>query len=399
MIKKNYFICIALLFSSFSSHIKAESVKPNINQTDVFAQNPKKNLAPIPLDSTKADNFIDIRGMGDSGMALTYRQPPSPDSNLGDGLPANFGVRLDRLDATGKSYRGDLSFLNWENVVGIRCNTFRGTSSRNSFTFVSHPENLAQAYERGFNLIGLANNHSWDCPRGENGLDGALMTASHMANLTQNLGANWLWHGVGKPQEKNVAVVQTMEIKGRSVRVAFASLYLGGACNNITCISDRDAILRSLRDAHADIRILSLHSWKDQTQQQLVNLGSSFIRQYNGDIVFGHGPHVWRPVTIVNKLSGKQGIMFQSLGNFIHPNLRARGQDMIGRVLIDADTFEIRQVQGIPLRVNSASATFEGSPNPSTIPTNNFTWRPINSPEWQEDVSPHIRGVYVNLPY
>jgi len=204
---------------------------------------------------------------------------------------------------------------------------------------------------------------------------------------------------VGKPQEKNVAVVQTMEIKGRSVRVAFASLYLGGACNNITCISDRDAILRSLRDAHADIRILSLHSWNNQTQQQLVNLGSSFIREYNGDIVFGHGPHVCRPVTIVNKPSEKQGIMFQSLGNFNHPNLRARGQDMIGRVLIDADTFEIRQVQGIPLRVNSASATFEGSPNPSTIPTSNFTWQPINSPEWQEDVSPHIRGVYVNLPY
>jgi len=253
MIKKFSFICIALLFSSFSSNVKAESVKPNINQTDVFAQNPKKNLAPIPLDSTKADNFIDIRGMGDSGMALTYRQPPSPDSNLGDGLPANFGVRLDGLDATGKSYRGDLSFLNWESVVGIRCNTFRGTPNQNSFTFVSHPENLAQAYEKGFNLIGLANNHSWDCPRGENGLDGALMTASQMANLTQNLEANWLWHGVGKPQEKNVAVVQTMEIKGRSVRVAFASLYLGGACNNITCISDRDAILRSLRDAHADI--------------------------------------------------------------------------------------------------------------------------------------------------
>lgn len=395
---------ISSLFFSFSLAI----IHTSVNQTQVYfsvhgeslwsQNNFRSNLAPIPLDREKSTNLIDIRGVGDSGMALTYRQPPLPESNLGDGLPANFGVRLDNFDPTGKSYRGDLSFLNWESVVGSRCNGFRGVPSKSSFTFVSHPNNILTAYERGFNLISLANNHSWDCPRGENGLDGALMSASYMINLTRSLNARWLWHGVGKPPGKNLAVVKNMTIKGRNVRVAFASLYLGGACHNITCISDQGAILRSLRDASADIRILSLHSWNNQTQQELVNLGHTFIRQYNGDIVFGHGPHQWHPVTIVDKPSGTQGVIFESLGNFIHPNLRPRGQDMIGRVLMDANTFEIKQIQAIPLRVTSGIVSFNNSPNPRHIPSKNFTWRPINDSQWAKEISPHIQGVYVNLP-
>lgn len=329
-------------------------------------------------------------------MALTYKQPLDLCGTLPDGGRANFGQRLDALDSTRRSYRGDLSFINWETVVGKSCQQFRGRPSRSSYAFVSHPDNLKEAYLRGFNLIGLANNHSWDCPVGENGAYGATESARHMERLTDEIGADWIWHGVGE-QQKKAAQVKTMTVKGKKIKVAFASLYLGGACQDITCVNDKNTILRSLRDADADIRILSIHSWNNSTQQQLVNTGTDFIRNYNGDVVFGHGPHVWKPVTIVQSTSGKQGVMFESLGNFIHPNLAAKQKDMIGRVLFDLETLQLRQVQAIPLKVDAAFASFTGALPPTSIPAKNFKWQVINDPNWQNGITNQLKAVYYNI--
>ena len=365
----------------------------------VTAQTPQSNLPPIPLDSTQVNEYIDIRGVGDSGMALTYQQPPKLNDILPkQGVRAHFGERLYELDATGNSYRGDLSFINWETVVGPYCNRFRGRPSRSSYTFVSHPDQLIEAYQGGFNLIGLANNHSRDCPVGEKGINGALVTAQYMnwiENRIDNI--SWLWHGVGEPEVKSKAKVETMMIKGKPIRVAFASLYLGGSCTNITCSRDKIAILRSLKAADADLRILSIHSWNNSTQIELVRTGKDFIENYDGDIVFGHGPHVWKPVNLVQSKTGKQGVMFESLGNFIHPNLAAKQKDMIGRVLIDLETLQIKQVQAIPLKVDAAVASFVGAPNPNSIPASNFRWQTINDPNWHSGVNPQAKGVYYNV--
>ena len=109
---------------------------------------PVSALAPQPLD-TSATELIDIRGVGDSGWSKTHEATP---------IEAEFGAALDRFDRTGHGVRGDLSFINWETVVGSRCTQF-GSAYRAgaSYAFVSRPENLDQAYARGFNLVALSN--------------------------------------------------------------------------------------------------------------------------------------------------------------------------------------------------------------------------------------------------
>ena len=97
----------------------------------------------VPLDHKQATQFLDIRGVGDAGMALTNKQPlPLTQPLPGDNVAANFGARLDALDRTGKSYRGDLSFINWETAVGKRCNRFWAPPTRSTYSFMSHPDNL-----------------------------------------------------------------------------------------------------------------------------------------------------------------------------------------------------------------------------------------------------------------
>lgn len=354
----------------------------------------------ITLDREQASQYLDIRGVGDSGMALTNQQPFQLNQMLpGDNVPADFGKSLDRLDPTQKSYRGDLTFINWETAVGKRCNRFWAPPTSSTYSFMSHPDNLKAAVERGFNLIGLANNHSMDCPSGEGGEEGSRVSAKYMTQLIPSNSNQALWAGVALDNtQKRQAQVKTMTVKGKSIRVAFGSLYVGSACTYVTCISDRTALLNSLRDANADMRILALHSWDSSSHQELVSLGRQFIQSYKGDVVFGHGPHVWKPVTVVPSNSGRgKGVMFESLGNFIHPNLAAKRQDMIGRALFDLNTLQLRQVQAIPLNINGPFAKFEGAPPAHTIPTRNLQWWSVRNANWQSGVNPAIQGVYADV--
>jgi len=357
---------------------------------------PSLDPAPVPLDrpAARARGLIDVRGVGDSGMALTYEQPPSPDTILADSGAARFGQRLDAFDPTGISYRADLSFINWESVVGFGCRQFRGEPGPLSYAFVSHPRNVLDARLWGFNLVGLANNHSQDCVVAPDSSKGARRSAREMAEIGELLPPNWLWHGVG-PQ-KGVRV-WTFAFGDRSVRVAFASLYMANKqCPYVACGADRQTVLRSMERAQADLRILSLHSWNEDTQRQLVETGTDFLRHHKGDIVFGHGPHEWRDVTIVEAPSGERGVLFQSLGNFLHPELAGQRENIIGRVLLDRETLRVRQVQAVSVATDGLTGSFADAPPPTRVPTNR-SWTAVDDSTWRSGGSPFLQGAYFNL--
>ncbi|WP_069790415.1 CapA family protein [Cyanobacterium sp. IPPAS B-1200] len=369
--------------------VVAINIKNKPNQTNFY-----DTLGAIALDYEKATDFIDIRGVGDAGMAHTHRQPMALTDAVFPRVQANFGKLLDAFDGTGKSYRGDLSFLNWESTLGLSCHRFWAPLGPRSFAFVSHPDNMRGIYERGFNLIGLANNHTRDCDRAEEGVDGVFATTRHMERLTSELNANWLWHGAGENKE---AVVKTMMIKDTPVKVAFASLYLAyGDCTYTACLKDELTILRSLRDSEADIRILSIHSWTAETQKQLVDIGVNFVQNFEGDIVFGHGPHRLAPIRVVESPRGKRGVIFESLGNFIHPSLLPIRENVIGRVLFDKETLQLRQVQIIPIATDRVYASLNNNFDPTRV-VSNLSWQPINDDAWRAGVNSNARGAYANI--
>lgn len=76
-------------------------------------------------------------------------------------------------------------------------------------------------------------------------------------------------------------------------------IYLGReSCPQAVCARDREAVLRGLRDADADRRVLGVHVLELGAEWEAVaKLGAEFIRDYQGDLVFGHGPQVWKPPT------------------------------------------------------------------------------------------------------
>lgn len=337
-------------------------------------------LAPAPFDH-EATELIDIRGVGDSAWSKTHEKDP---------IAAGFGAALAKFDPTHTLLRGDLSFINWETVVGTGCTQFASTyQPGRSYAFVSLPDNLVQANDRGFDLIGLSNNHARDCLSGPGARSvGEVASGEMTAAGIEGLGdRSWLFAGVASSadaRDMTRARVRTFTIKGREVKVAFGSLYTGrNQCPRATCRADADALFASLRDAKADLRILAMHSMAAADQDDLVELGRRFVRDFQGDVVFGHGPHVWKPVRVVKKRDGGKGVIFESLGNFLHPGLAAQSRNIVGRALFDAETFELRQVQALPV----ANAGSE------------IRWSSVNGAELQANLrwSPATRGVFANV--
>jgi hypothetical protein len=345
---------------------------------------PASALAAAPIDATTASDLLDIRGMGDSGWANTHEKTP---------IAADFGKALDRFDASGKGYRGDLSFVNWETVVGTGCSQFASVYKPGlSYAFVSLSDNLVQANDRGFNLIGLSNNHARDClASADTSLTGEVASAAMSAKNIENLGdRQWLFAGIASSAHEDdfaKARVRTFVVKGHQVRVAFGSMYMGrAACPRAACAGDKRSLFESMRDAQADIRILSLHSMGPTDQDEAVRTGTEFVKSYNGDVVYGEGPHVWKPVRVVRKgasFGGGTGVVFESLGNFLHPSLGAQAKNFIGRALYDLRTLKLRQIQVLPV-ANSGRDVKWSSVDGGALQAN-LRW------------SPASHGVYANV--
>jgi poly-gamma-glutamate synthesis protein (capsule biosynthesis protein) len=353
-----------------------------MNEPDETA--PASALAAAPLDAADATDLLDVRGMGDSGWSNTHEKTP---------IAADFGKALDRFDASGKGYRGDLSFINWETVVGTGCSEFASAySPGKSYAFVSRAENITQATERGFNLFGLSNNHARDClASADTPLHGEVASAAMSAKNIEALGDEGaLFAGLASAAHADdfaKARVRTFTVKGRQVRVAFGSMYMGRAdCPRAACSGDKRALFESMRDAQADVRILSLHSMGPSDQDEAVRAGSEFVKSYGGDVVFGEGPHVWKPVRVVRKgasFGGGTGVVFESLGNFLHPSLGGQAKNFIGRALFDLRTLKLRQVQVLPVANAGRDVKWSGVDGGALQA--NLRW------------SPSTRGVYANV--
>jgi len=343
------------------------------------ADGPSLALQPIAAAETA---LIDLRGVGDSAWA--GNKTPTP-------LAPAFGAALDRFDPMGTSYRGDISFINWESVVGTSCTTFHA----DSFGFLSDPANLVQAADRGFQLVGLSNNHTRDC----GDTNSPQMTARSLAGVSAMRAV--AWHGVAESGMRAAPPrIQKQMIKGREVRVAFASIYLGReSCPQANCRADREAVLAGLRDADADLRVLAVHVLEFNSDwEAVVTIGTDFIRDYGGDVVFGHGPHVWKPPVVVEKRdgTGHKGVVFTSLGNFIHPSLKAQSRNLIGRALFDPQTLALQQIQLVTVSTTGGDATFgaTAASEVGSYGTQRIPWDDFDGASGAKA----FHGAYVNVP-
>ena len=337
--------------------------------------------------------WIDIRGVGDSAWA----SGGAPQFGQKKAMISGFGRALAAVDPDQTLFRGDFSFINWESVVGVECQSIRRSVD---FYFLSHPENIEQAFAHGFNLFSFANNHAQDCNLGKGGADsslksGPLMTAEQLEQISDRR-ADLAWHGVGSRVE--TPGVSEFTVNGKRVRVALAAIaILGWSIPNSASIDfnhEQDAISRARKifkgvaDSGGDLRVLSIHTQDASGNGRpeagafllLKKLAEIFIKEYGGHIVFGEGPHTWGGVKIVTDRGGRKGVVFTSMGNFIHPGLGGGRDNYVARALFDPSNFSVREVQVVPFMNRGTTVEFYDSNAHLKDVNSNFDWVSMRQP-------------------
>jgi len=317
----------------------------------------------VPLDA--GSEYIDVRGVGDSAWSnLKATTPPA----------SGMASALRSFDPTGKILKGDLNFINWESSVGTRCNSYYGVD----YAFLSSPQSILDAFQHGFNLFGLANNHSEDCSsaidiEGQK-TSGAIASHKQMRALSHQ--KPMLWHGVGySGGGLSSPAVLSFNVKGRAVKVVFGSVaFQSWDCVDSTCEARIQGLLTAMKNTQGDLKILSLHSQGSDAFNRGKKWSERFVREFSGDIVFAHGPHTWAGVKVLQKPDGRSGVVFHGLGNFMHNQVAPNPDNLIGRVLLDSKTLQPKQVQVIPVLNNAVNVDVVLAPASKALPKANMEW-------------------------
>jgi hypothetical protein len=319
------FAAIIFSFQTLSGQVRKISHTGNrqLQPPPVIIHQPAgPGLMEIPvIDPDK--RFVSVIGVGDIMMGTDY-----PDRSY---LPPNDGRDLLRplhhilQDAT-------LTFGNLEGVLLDGEGTVKRCRNPDlCYAFRSPEKYVYNLVEAGFDMVGLANNHT-----GDFGPEGRKSTVKAL-------------------QEAEIAFAGTIDypytiVERDGIRFGMAAFAPNVGTVSIHDIPNAQSIVRKLK-SEADIVIVSFHGGAEGADHQNVpcttemyygeNRGnvcnfSKKVIDAGADIVFGHGPHVTRSVDLY-----KDRFIAYSLGNFCtYARFNLRGENGIApviKVFVDND--------------------------------------------------------------
>lgn len=296
--------------------------EPDLIGQVLLASDPARSAIPASSQAGEQLLTFTFNAFGDAGWADTHVARPV--------YRQGFKRAFERFDPQ-RRLIADINYINWETSVGSVCSAFWSPSTSSAYAFLTRPEELADAVAVGFNVVGLANNHSYDCLRSPEG-NGPLQSEGHVSRLKQKLqdrGVAALFSGVFQAPEME-SPARLMPVGNGWVPVRFLSAYVGGDpvhCRHMVCDQAIERYAGSMA-SHAGLRILALHSWDPSSHQRLKAILGSWLSRGLVDVAIGSGPHVAESVAVVRTPRGT-GVLATSLGNFIHPSLSKQPNNIV----------------------------------------------------------------------
>ncbi|MEM8545410.1 MAG: CapA family protein [Cyanobacteria bacterium P01_H01_bin.119] len=224
----------------------------------------------------------------------------------------------------------DIVFGNFESTLTDFPNSAKDISRGMTFAFRTPPAYADVLTSAGFDVLSVANNHSFDF--GQPGFDDTI------ANI-ENAGMQ----AVGRKG-------QITYVDAKGLRTAFIAFSYFDYHNSMHDLPAAQALIDQANQ-EADIVVISVHAGAEGTAAQQVrdrteyfygeNRGnlvtfSRAVIDYGADLVLGHGSHVPRAIELY-----KDKLIAYSLGNFLgHETLSvsgALGNSMILQVGLDPD--------------------------------------------------------------
>ena len=245
---------------------------------------------------------------GDVNFARSHERP------LPDKVRKNGTHSLHSLTNTlAEEWTGDINFINVETVVAEK----DGYKQGKQFVFRSHPESFRHLMRLGVNAFALANNHAFD--HGRPGLRDTLEFFQSADSAAKPI----LYAGTGVGDDAFAPKI----INKNGIRVAMSAVSFGSGSFAPTDTqvgmaylynkTHYDKVIAGLRDARADLKLLSVHMGTEN--QTYLNYGQRDLFKRAVDeagvhLVIGHHPHVVRGVEVIKD---KNAAIFYSLGNLL----------------------------------------------------------------------------------
>ncbi len=262
------------------------------------------------------DEVISIVVVGDVGLNRSNQKM----SSLGVG-ETGWQPWRDTTSGIAALIDGDLNFLNLETVVTDSNKIPRDSKGqKHGFNFRTHPQGVRHLIRVGFNLVSLANNHSYDY-----GEAGARDTVHFMDSMYRE---GLLAHaGVGVDAEE---ASRPRPVVVKNTSIAFSSIGILTNMNRrhragdhkpgqmgFRYAADFARVVKRLADKPADYRILSIHYGYERKvrvdQLQRDEWRGHAVHRRGIDMIIGHHAHVPRGI----ELTGNR-VIFYGLGNFLH---------------------------------------------------------------------------------
>ncbi len=295
---------------------------------------PEPRVPAVPAPPPVAERRLRIKAVGDMVLGTNFpnhRLPTDPQILFAQVKPQLQGA--------------DILFGNYESTLTDYPHPFKNTSSGRSFAFRSPPSYAQLLRQVGFDVLSVANNHSYDFNE-----QGFRDTIRHI-------------NGAGMTAVGDLNQIAYIEANGLTTAFIGFATYHGQ--NRIQDLKAGAALVQQAKK-NADIVVVSFHGGAEGSDQihtrdrteyfygedrgNVVQFARTMI-DHGADLILGHGPHVPRALELY-----KGRLIAYSLGNFVgyqtlgsYGNL---GKSLILDVELDGSG---RFVQGkiIPVRIDN----------------------------------------------
>jgi len=303
LVALSFILILALANNFFNLSAKIYQLLPENKQVNLLKEKNKKAKANIVKKDTskKYEYSINILTFGDLMLDRYVRVAMNKKS---------LEYPFEQIKTFIADSKPDLIYANLEGPI----TDFAPKKLHpNNLTFTFDPSVTPILAQTGFNVLGLANNHSLNY--GQVGLD---QTRNY---LTQN---NIYYFGSPLNQEKLSYIIEKSNQK-----LAFVG-YNELSTNNFEKV--KTSIQKIKQEKLADFIIFFPH-WGNEYQTKFSKLQQQKAHEiidYGADLIIGTHPHVIQPIEIYN-----QKVIFYSLGNFLFDQ-----------------TFSVNTQQGIGVNLN-----------------------------------------------
>ena len=260
------------------------------------AQTTPKTPAPAPKNTVTLPATVSIKAVGDiiPGTNFPYNK-----------LPQNKDVLFDGVKPHLKG--ADILFGNFESTMTDYPYSSKGGGGGMLFAFRTPPSYAKILKDAGFNILSIANNHSYD------------FNEQGFKDTIKNIDSNGM-KAVGKRDQ-----IVYKNVKG--VNFAFIGFSNYGEVHNSLLELKAGAEVVKKAKQKADIVVISVHAGAEGTGALNVRNKTEFFYGENrgnmvlfsrtmidagADLILGHGPHVARAMELY-----KGKLIAYSLGNFM----------------------------------------------------------------------------------